>query len=334
MVASDGNFRIPDWLDSLIIDINNLKKDTDHSERDHESLIEKFFISLGYTSVVDIKYQKGRIDISIKVDQQPIIVVEVKRKWRLSTNVNKALRQAYDYASEIGVRFVIVTNGDFYSLFDRNDGLSYDSNHLRSFTLSNIKKGDLEFIDKLRKVNFTEIVGLSPSEIATIMPKSEKHDPSPAQQRSESQIDNERTGIMSSTEMLDEDMLLERIKDNEGAIFYSAQKENEYRLLKVNVNKRNVLVEVSGSARSVPHKNIYKFYTFVKSKDYYTKSRRDELIAFGWKPYAIPRMFALLDYVIPEELRAFSKEKGEVIVGEGLCGICTIERYNRKMSLS
>jgi len=136
---------------SLIKDINLLKQDYEHQERAHESLVESFFIILGYEKIIDIKHRQGRIDISIHVHGEIKIVVEVKRDWNLTINNSRAVNQAYNYANECGAKYVLLTNGDYYALFDRHNGYSYRENFIGEFWLTKLEEDNLSLIEMLRK---------------------------------------------------------------------------------------------------------------------------------------------------------------------------------------
>ncbi len=143
-------FKTPDWLLPLAEAISNLRKDPKHQERAHESLAEDLLVALGYKKHEDIKYRQGRIDITLCVDGRPVLLLEVKRSWELGAHSSDVIRQAYQYAHEQGIRFVAITNGDYYLLFDRLKGLSYENNIVGEFTLSSLEEEDLELIDSLR----------------------------------------------------------------------------------------------------------------------------------------------------------------------------------------
>jgi hypothetical protein len=82
---------------------------------------------------------------------QTLLIAEVKAVWDLSFyNGIGAVKQAYNYAHDQGVRYVIVTNGDTYILFDRLKGLSWESNLLGEFQLTALQQEDLALIDRLR----------------------------------------------------------------------------------------------------------------------------------------------------------------------------------------
>ena len=144
----------PEWLLNLINDIEKLRNDAEHKERAHESLVESFYELLGFAKYTDIKHRQGRIDISIEHQDKKLIVNEVKRNWHLSWKDGKALSQAYHYAHETGVRYVVLTNGDYYAVFDRDkEGRSYESQFVGDFRLSKLTKEGLGLINKLKKQN-------------------------------------------------------------------------------------------------------------------------------------------------------------------------------------
>lgn len=141
----------PPELKSVIEAIEILRKEPEHKERAHESLVEDFLVALGHRKHKDIKFRQGRVDIKIERGGYTILIVEVKTVWDLSFyNGSDAIKQAFNYAHEQGVRYVIVTNGDTYILFDRLKGLSYESNLLGEFQLTSLQQEDLALIDRLR----------------------------------------------------------------------------------------------------------------------------------------------------------------------------------------
>ncbi len=142
--------RPPD-LKLVIEAVETLRKERDHKERAHESLVEEFFVALGYAKHKDIKYRQGRVDIKIETAGYTLLVTEVKAAWDLSFhNGIGAIKQAYQYAHDQGVRYVVVTNGDTYLLFDRLKGLSWESNLLGEFQLTALGQDDLAIVDRLR----------------------------------------------------------------------------------------------------------------------------------------------------------------------------------------
>jgi len=148
-------YKRPSWLLNLIENIEKLMEDPEHKERAHESLVETFYELLGFVRYVEIKYRQGRIDISIEYNNKPLIVNEVKRNWSLSWRDRRVLLQAYNYALETGAPFVVLTNGDYYAIFDRRKGYSYESQFVGDFKLTKLKPEDLEIIKKLKKENIS-----------------------------------------------------------------------------------------------------------------------------------------------------------------------------------
>lgn len=138
----------PDFLASVIGHIETLRSDAQHQERAHESLVEDFFVALGYQKHKDIKFRQGRIDVTLEYAGQPLAVIEVKRDWTL--NMNAVRQQAYVYAHSIGVRYVVLTNGETYVLYDRLKGLSWDSNLIGEFRLTSLQDEDVQLINRLR----------------------------------------------------------------------------------------------------------------------------------------------------------------------------------------
>ncbi|MCP3993469.1 MAG: hypothetical protein GY722_00175 [bacterium] len=143
-------FEAPGWLGPVVRAIEALKADSGHQERAHESLVEEFLVALGYRKHEDIKYRQGRIDVALYDGDQPTVAFEVKRDWQLSSRNREVREQVYRYALEQGIRFAAITNGDYYLIYDRMKGLSYDSQLVGEFKLSALQEADLRVIDNLR----------------------------------------------------------------------------------------------------------------------------------------------------------------------------------------
>lgn len=135
---------------ALIDQITVLRQDPDHKERAHESLVEYFYEILGFNRFSQIKHRQGRIDIAVVQGDEVIVINEVKKSWILTKNNQDALKQAYDYANTTGAQHVVITNGDYYAIFDRGNGLSYNSNFCGEFTISSLKLEDEKLIDKFK----------------------------------------------------------------------------------------------------------------------------------------------------------------------------------------
>lgn len=131
--------------------IRTLHRDSGHQERDHEDLVASFFVALDYKRTEDIRFRRGRVDIGISDGDQALITIEAKADWSLSAQNKDYISQAFNYSLETGTRWVIVTNGDRYLLFDRDQGRTYDEHLPADFQLTSLAGGDLEKIESLRK---------------------------------------------------------------------------------------------------------------------------------------------------------------------------------------
>ena len=154
---------VPEHLKVVINAVEHLRSDPNHQERAHESLVEDFFHALGYEKHQDIRYRQGRVDISLWDKNRVLVIVEVKKDWNLSLyNSPDAVQQAYGYALDQGARWVILTNGDYYAIFDRLKGLSLSSNLIGEFRLTILGESDVDLInrmsrDSLLKPNIEEL---------------------------------------------------------------------------------------------------------------------------------------------------------------------------------
>ena len=140
----------PSWLEQVINHIEELREDSRHQERDHEDLVSRFFEELGYKRGADIKYRRGRVDILIQHNDKPLIVIEVKRDWSLTSKSKEYVQQAFNYALDVGSRYVAITNGDRYVVYDRTQGLSYDEHLVYEFQLTRLKPNCAKLINNLR----------------------------------------------------------------------------------------------------------------------------------------------------------------------------------------
>ena len=155
---SDLKYETPNEYETLIQHINVLRTHNDHYERAHESLVEEFMVLLGYAKFSDIKYRQGRIDVCISVDGRPLILFEVKNDWKLNYQTHQqVLRQSYNYALEQGIRYVGITNGDYYAIFDRLKGMSYETNFIGEFVLTRLQKEDIRVINRISKDELKKI---------------------------------------------------------------------------------------------------------------------------------------------------------------------------------
>lgn len=141
----------PEWLARVVQLVKALHEDSEHLERDHEDLVGSFFEALGYRRTVDIKFQRGRIDIRIDISGKPLATVEVKADWTLSSKSKPAIEQAFTYALYAATRFVIVTNADHYCVYDQSQGYGLAERLVAEFQLTALKKSDLTMIEGMKK---------------------------------------------------------------------------------------------------------------------------------------------------------------------------------------
>lgn len=147
-------FVVPDFLKLVIEAVKQLRSDPNHQERAHESLAEDFFCALGYEKHRDIKYRQGRVDVSLWDKDRILVIAEVKKDWNLSRYNNPdAVKQAYNYAIDQGARWVILTNGDYYAVYDRLKGLSSELNLIGEFSLTALGEDDVALIQRMSRHN-------------------------------------------------------------------------------------------------------------------------------------------------------------------------------------
>jgi predicted type IV restriction endonuclease len=105
---------------------------------------------LGYRSVADIKFRRHNIDIRIDSNGSPLVTIEVKADWALSSKSVSVIQQAYGYALESGTRYVIISNGDRYAVFDRIRGSTREDNLIGEYELSDLTPECVALLESLR----------------------------------------------------------------------------------------------------------------------------------------------------------------------------------------
>ncbi len=129
-----------------------------HSERECESLVERFFNILGYGSQEEIRFQVHSIDILLQTNDQSILAVEVKKDRAFNRSHPKAaeaIRQVFDYAlrPNQAIKYVSITNGDYYGFYDTQRPGNYENKFVFEFTLSRLENADVEKINRLKREN-------------------------------------------------------------------------------------------------------------------------------------------------------------------------------------
>jgi predicted type IV restriction endonuclease len=81
-----------------------------------------------------------------------LVIVEVKKDWNLSIyNSSGYVQQAYGYALDQGARWVVLTNGDYYAVYDRFKGLSTSTNLIGEFRLTALTEEDEAIIKRMSR---------------------------------------------------------------------------------------------------------------------------------------------------------------------------------------
>jgi predicted type IV restriction endonuclease len=109
-------------------------------------------------SIEKLSSAKKKADISLSEGSTVHVIVEVKNDWKMSSYDSfGALKQAYSYALEQGARDVVLTNGDWYALYDRtkgaNKGLKLEENFVGQFHITALEEKDKALIQWLTREN-------------------------------------------------------------------------------------------------------------------------------------------------------------------------------------
>lgn len=142
---------VPPWLSHVVMAVQRLWGQPGSLERDHEHLVAQFFEALGYRSGEDIRFQRANIDIAIAQEGRTLAVVEVKADRSLASTHRSVLGQAFGYALDAGAPIVVITNGNYYAVFDRRAGLKREESLLGEFRLLSLDEDALATIERLRK---------------------------------------------------------------------------------------------------------------------------------------------------------------------------------------
>jgi len=140
---------IPD-PDSLL---NRIKSVIGQPERNMEDVVKELLVRLGH-SANRIVFQRGRVDLTLEDGSgKPVFVFEVKRSIASESERAKALRQGLDYANQTGAQFIVITDADRYTIYDRHRGYDFSSQFCGSFQLTQFYAGNEVVLDLLRNHN-------------------------------------------------------------------------------------------------------------------------------------------------------------------------------------
>ncbi|MBI2920022.1 MAG: type I restriction enzyme HsdR N-terminal domain-containing protein [Planctomycetes bacterium] len=126
--------------------------DPNQAERNHEDAVKDLLVRLNI-HVAAIQFQRGRIDLCVQ-DQshKTVAVFEVKRSIVSAPERDKARRQANDYAAQSGSTIFVITDGNYYEIYDRRRGSDYHSMLAGRFQLAAFREEDSKNLDLLRDV--------------------------------------------------------------------------------------------------------------------------------------------------------------------------------------
>jgi len=138
--------RVPDEF------IGAVRNSSDRGEEEKRQLVAQFFREvLGYTRT-RVQSEDKHNDVRVyNRRKEPWLVVEVKSSLQNARDRRGARRQGFDYAHRGGMRFVVISDGDYYEVFDRCAGgrLRYDEMHQGSFSLTSLRARDADLLGLL-----------------------------------------------------------------------------------------------------------------------------------------------------------------------------------------
>jgi hypothetical protein len=141
----------PNALRAVIDGVQRLWNQERSLERDHEHAVAQFLEALGYLAGEDIRFQRSNMDIVLAKDGQVLAVIEVKADRALVSTHQTVINQAFGYALTVGAPFVVISNGNYYAVFDRRRGLSLKEQLCAEFRLLALDQAGLAAIETLRK---------------------------------------------------------------------------------------------------------------------------------------------------------------------------------------
>jgi hypothetical protein len=134
--------------------VETIRQLRDRGEEEKRQLVVQFFHEiLGYIRArVRSEHKHNDVQVHDRRDQ-PWLVVEVKPLLETERERRAARRQGFDYAHRQGMRFVVISDGDFYEIYDRCAGqrLTYGEMRQGSFHLTALRLRDDDLINLLAR---------------------------------------------------------------------------------------------------------------------------------------------------------------------------------------
>jgi hypothetical protein len=133
-----------------LLELIRKNKEEGYPEAHTRLLVQKFLLLLGH-SERRIVFEVGRIDVLVDdTAGNRWGVFEVKRSLGDRKTVEKARRQAFDYANRVAARFVVITDADWYHIWDNERGGNYDAKFSGKFQLTRYECKDEPVLNLLR----------------------------------------------------------------------------------------------------------------------------------------------------------------------------------------
>jgi hypothetical protein len=132
--------------------IANVREFRNRGEEEQRQLVARFFVEvLGYRRTrVRSEHERNDVRVHDRKDR-PWLVVEVKPSLDSDRHRKSARRQGFDYAHRIGLRYVVISDGDYYEVYDRFAGerLAYDEMRQGNFRLTSLRSRDNDLLSLL-----------------------------------------------------------------------------------------------------------------------------------------------------------------------------------------
>jgi predicted type IV restriction endonuclease len=143
---------VPSSLSVVVDGVKRLWSQERSFERAHEHVVAQFFEALGYKTGEDLLFRVANMDIVLTDSGGSVLaVIEVKADRGLTATDRTVINQAFGYALESGARFVVISNGNYYAVFDREKSLFRKEALLTEFRLLALDGPALTAIETLRK---------------------------------------------------------------------------------------------------------------------------------------------------------------------------------------
>jgi len=124
----------------------------DRGEEEKRQLVAQFFHEvLGYRrSRVRSEHEHNDVRVHDRRGA-PWLVVEVKARLDTQRDLRIARRQGFDYAHRHGMRYVVISDGDLYEIYDRyaSQRLRYDEMRQGAFRISALRLRDSDLLSVL-----------------------------------------------------------------------------------------------------------------------------------------------------------------------------------------